>query len=95
MQNLHCGSACSNTLILEAHPDFGPLDGEIMNGAFAMEKGMAFPSTQSGLGITLTEEIKECYAFVSGSGEFNRVPGKILSGLKQANQRQPPKETSK
>jgi len=30
-------------------------------------------------GNTLTEEIKELYAFVPGSGEFNSVPGKILA----------------
>jgi L-alanine-DL-glutamate epimerase-like enolase superfamily enzyme len=79
MQNLHCGFACSNTAILEIAPAFGPLHSEIIDGSFAMEDGMALPPSKAGLGIKLTDDIKTRYPFVSGSGEFNSVPGKVLA----------------
>lgn len=78
MQNLHCGFACANTTILEIAPAYGPLHSEIINGSFAMESGFALPPDQPGLGITLTDEIRNRYPFVPGSGEFNSVPGKVL-----------------
>jgi L-alanine-DL-glutamate epimerase-like enolase superfamily enzyme len=78
MQNLHCGFACANTMILETAPLCG-LHGEtIIDGAFVMKDGMALPPQHPGLGIVLTEETKRRYPFVSGSGEFNSVPGKVL-----------------
>jgi len=43
-----------------------------------MKDGFVYPPEAPGLGIVLTDEIKERYAFVPGSGEFNSVPGKIL-----------------
>ena len=78
MQNLHCGFACANTVILEIAPDFGPLHTEIIDGSFAMADGMALPPDKPGLGIILTDEIKARYPFIPGSGEFNSVPGKLL-----------------
>jgi galactonate dehydratase len=78
MQNLHCGFACANTIILEIAPAFGPLHSEIIDGSFAMEGGMALPPSKPGLGIKLTDEIKARYRFAPGSGEFNSVPGKTL-----------------
>ena len=36
------------------------------------------PPDRPGLGIVLTDEIKNRYLFAPGSGEFNSVPGKIL-----------------
>lgn len=78
MQNLHCGFACANTIVLETAPAFGPLHSEIIDGSFTMEGGMALPPSTPGLGIKLTDEIKASYPFVPGSGEFNSVPGKIL-----------------
>ena len=39
---------------------------------------MALPPEAPGLGIALTEQVKNRYPFVPGSGEFNSVPGKIL-----------------
>ena len=38
---------------------------------------MPIPSDLPGLGIILTEEIKNRYPFVSGGGEFSSVPGKF------------------
>ena len=78
MQNVHCGFACSNTLILEVAPDYGPLHSEIMDGSFVMKEGRVLPPQRHGLGIVLTEATKNRYPFVPGSGEFNSVPGKVL-----------------
>ena len=78
MQNVHCGFACANTLILEVAPDYGPLHSEIMDGSFVMKEGQVLPPQRPGLGIVLTEATKSRYPFVPGSGEFNSVPGKVL-----------------
>ncbi|HHW31584.1 MAG TPA: mandelate racemase/muconate lactonizing enzyme family protein [Clostridiaceae bacterium] len=78
MQNIHCGFACANTAILEIAPAYGPLHSEIIGDSFIMKDGMVLPPEKPGLGITLTDEIKNKYPFIPGSGEFNSVPGKIL-----------------
>ena len=80
MQNVHCGFACANTLILEVAPDYGPLHSEIIDGSFVMKEGQVLPPQRPGLGISLTEATKSRYPFVPGSGEFNSVPGKVLHG---------------
>jgi len=79
MQNIHCGFACANTSILEIAPAYGPLHSEIIGDSFVMKNGFVLPPEKPGLGITLTDRIKEKYPFVPGSGEFNSVPGKILT----------------
>lgn len=79
MQNIHCGFACANTVMLEIAPAFGPLHSEVIGDSFAMQKGMALPPANPGLGITLTDDIKNRYPFVPGSGEFNSVAGKLLA----------------
>jgi galactonate dehydratase len=78
MQNLHCGFAAGNTVVLEIAPAYGPLQREVIGDSFAMRDGMALPPEAPGLGIVLTEQIKNRYPFVPGSGEFNSVPGKVL-----------------
>lgn len=79
MQNIHCGFAATNTLILEIPPDFAGLHSDLLlDGSFIMQDGFVLPPQQPGLGIRLTEEIKEKYPFLPGSGEFNSVPGKVL-----------------
>ena len=78
MQNIHCGFACKNTVILEFAPAYGPLHSEIINDSLVIKDGMVLPPKKPGLGIDLTDEIKERYPFIPGSGEFNDVPGKIL-----------------
>ena len=78
MQNVHCGFAAANTCILEIPPDYAGLHTDIMDGSFVMEEGYALPPDKPGLGIVLTNDIKNRYPFVKGSGEFNSVPGKIL-----------------
>ena len=79
MQNLHFAFAAPNTHILEVPPDYAGLHAEIMDGSFVMRDGYALPPDRPGLGIVLTDEIKNRYPFVPGSGEFNSVPGKILT----------------
>jgi L-alanine-DL-glutamate epimerase-like enolase superfamily enzyme len=79
MQNIHCGFAAANTAILEIAPAFGPLHSEIIGDSFIMRDGQVFPPEQPGLGIQLTDQTKERFPFVPGSGEFNSVPGKILT----------------
>ncbi len=76
MQNVHAGFACGNTAILEVAPDYGPLHSEIIDDDFHMEEGMVLPPRKPGLGIKLTDEIKNRYPFEPGTGEFNKVPGK-------------------
>lgn len=78
MQNIHVGFACPNTTILEIAPDYGPLHSEMIGDSFQMRDGRVLPPTKPGLGITLTEQVKQRWPFIPGSGEFNDVPGKVL-----------------
>ncbi|MES2391634.1 MAG: mandelate racemase/muconate lactonizing enzyme family protein [Acidobacteriota bacterium] len=80
MQNIHCGFAAPNTAILEVAPDFGPLHSELLGDSFVMKDGFVLPPEQPGLGVRLTDDIKNRFPFVPGSGEFNSVPGKVLVG---------------
>ena len=79
MQNIHCGFAAPNTRILEIAADYAGLHSDIIGDSFQMKDGYAVPPEKPGLGIVLTDEIKNRYPFVRGSGEFNDVPGKILT----------------
>jgi L-alanine-DL-glutamate epimerase-like enolase superfamily enzyme len=80
MQNIHCGFAAPNTRILEIAPDYAGLHRDIIDGSLVMRDGYALPPDRPGLGIVLSDEIKNRYPFVPGSGEFNSVPGKMLMG---------------
>lgn len=79
MQNIHCGFACPNTVMLEVAPAYGPLHSEIIGESLQIRDGFVLPPEKPGLGITLTEDTISRYPFISGSGEFNTVPGKILN----------------
>ena len=79
MQNIHCAFACPNTIIVEVAPAYGPLHSELIKDAMQMKNGYVLPPEKPGLGITLTEDIIERFPFIPGTGEFNSVPGKILS----------------
>ena len=78
MQNIHAGFAAPNTILFEVAPAFGPLHADVMGDSFIMRDGYIYAPTQPGLGITLSEETKQRYPFIPGSGEYNSVPGKIL-----------------
>jgi galactonate dehydratase len=79
MQNIHCGFACPNTRILEVAPAYGPLHSELIGESLQIRNGHILPPEKPGLGIELTEATISRFPFVPGSGEFNSVPGKILS----------------
>lgn len=79
MQNVHCGFAAANTKILEIPPAFAGMHQDIMGNSFEIKDGYVQPPHAPGLGIVLTAEIKNRYPFVPGSGEFNDVPGKVLT----------------
>lgn len=79
MQNIHCGFASDNTAILEVAPAYGPLHSEVIGDSLVLRDGYIMPPEKPGLGIELSEETIRRYPFVRGTGEFNSVPGKILS----------------
>lgn len=79
MQNIHCGFASPNTAVLEVAPAYGPLHSELIGESLQMEDGYVLAPEQPGLGIELTEATIERYPFVPGTGEFNSVPGKVLT----------------
>lgn len=60
-------------------PDDADLHSEIWGDSLVMEDGLAPPPEHPGLGMVLTDAIKNKYPFVPGSGKFSTVPGKILS----------------
>lgn len=79
MQNIHCGFACPNTAMLEVAPAYGPLHSELIGDSLVIKDGYVMPPEKPGLGIELTAQTIRRYPFVRGTGEFNSVPGKILS----------------
>jgi len=79
MQNIHCGFAAANTRILEIPPDYAGLHSDIIGDSLQMRDGFILPPQTAGLGIALDDAVKNRYPFVPGSGEFNSVPGKLLS----------------
>lgn len=79
MQNIHCGFACENAVICEILPALGGIHLDIAGEDFRFCRGDVLPPEKPGLGLVLTDEIKNRYPFVPGSGEFNSVPGKILT----------------
>lgn len=79
MQNVHCGFAAPNTCMLEIAPDYAGLHSEVIDGGLIIEDGYVLPPDRPGFGVILTDEIKNRYPFQRGSGEFNSVPGKILT----------------
>ena len=79
MQNVHCGFAAPNTCMLEIAPDYAGLHADVIDGGLIIKDGHVLPPDRPGFGVILTDEIKARYPFQPGTGEFNSVPGKILS----------------
>lgn len=79
MQNIHCGFASPNTAILEVAPAYGPLHSELIGDSLQLKNGYILTPEKPGLGITLTKETIKRFPFIPGTGEFNSVPGKILT----------------
>ena len=80
MQNLHASFATEATLIVEGLQAPGPLHTEIWGDSYQMSDGFLLPPEAPGLGVQLTEEIKNRYPFQAGHEEFVSVPGKVLPG---------------
>ncbi|HKG24386.1 MAG TPA: mandelate racemase/muconate lactonizing enzyme family protein [Thermomicrobiales bacterium] len=78
MQNLHAAFATPNTLIVEIPPAAGPLHHEIWGESFQMRDGRVLLPATPGLGVGLSETVKERFPFVPRTGEFVSVPGKVL-----------------
>ena len=76
MQNIHAAFATANMAIVEIPPLPAGLHTDIYAPGYRFENGYLLPPQVPGLGVTLTEEIKNTYPFVRGSGEWNAVPGK-------------------
>lgn len=79
MQNIHAGFSCANTCMLEVPPDYAELHQLVIGDSVQMKDGRILPPQTPGLGIELTDEVRNRFAFVPGSGEFNTVPGKVLT----------------
>jgi L-alanine-DL-glutamate epimerase-like enolase superfamily enzyme len=78
MQNLHAAFATPNTIIVEIPPAAGPLHREVWGDAIQLHDGAVLPPGGPGLGVTLSDAVKEKYPFVPGTGEFVDVPGKTM-----------------
>ena len=75
LQNIHAAFVCPNTAILEIPPLAGPLHTEVWADGFRFEGGYILPPQAPGLGVCLTDEIKNRFPFQPHSGEWNAVPG--------------------
>ena len=76
---MHVAMASPNCHILEVTQGYMPMMWELFNEPFDIRPdGTVHAPDRPGLGIVLTDEIKQRYPFKPGSGEFNSVPGKIL-----------------
>lgn len=79
MQNLHAAFACANTAVVEIPPLAGALHTQLWGDALALDSdGCVEAPTEPGLGVTLTDEIKERFPFRPGSEEWVDVPGKRM-----------------
>ena len=83
MQNVHVGFACPNTVTLEVPPAYGPLHSLLIGDSLQIEDGMVLPPEKPGLGVELTDDVKNRIPFIRGSGEFNDVAGKMLDNYDQ------------
>jgi L-alanine-DL-glutamate epimerase-like enolase superfamily enzyme len=55
------------------------LHSELISDSLQIKNGYALPPEKPGLGIELTEATIKRFPFERGTGEFNSVPGKILT----------------
>jgi L-alanine-DL-glutamate epimerase-like enolase superfamily enzyme len=78
MQNIHAAFATPNVAILELPPAAGPLHTEVWGDSLQMVNGEVLAPTTPGLGIALSDEVKEAFPFVPGVEELQGVPGKQM-----------------
>ena len=77
MENIHAAFAAPNVAILESPPLAGPMHTEIYDDGYRFEDGYILPPNAPGLGVRLTDSVKERFPLVRGTGEWNQVPGKM------------------
>lgn len=75
MQNIHAAFACPNIAVLEIPPLAGPLHTEVYADGYRFSDGEILLPEAPGLGVRLTDELKQRFPFVPDSGEWNLVPG--------------------
>ncbi len=78
LQNLHAAFASPNTVIVELPPAAGPLHRELWGDSLTLVDGRVGRPDQPGLGVRLTDELKERFPFRPGMEEFSSVPGKLM-----------------
>lgn len=79
MQNVHAAFATGATTIVEAIPDPGELHTALWGDNLVIEDGYVLPPQAPGLGVRLSDDIKNRFPFVPGLEEFSSVPGKTLA----------------
>ena len=79
LQNVHAAFASPSALMVEIPPDGGELHTLLWGDNLVIEDGFVLPPRAPGLGVTLTDEIKERFPFRPGHEEFVSVPGKVLT----------------
>ena len=75
MENIHAAFAVPNVAILEVPPLAGEMHTAVYADGYRFEKGYILKPEAPGLGVQLTEALKNKYPFIPGSGEWNQVPG--------------------
>jgi hypothetical protein len=78
LQNVHAAFAVPNTMIVELPPAAGPLHTELWGDALELVDGRVRRPDQPGLGVRLTDELKQRFPFRPGMEEFSSVPGKLM-----------------
>lgn len=79
LQNLHAAFACPNTAVVEIPPLAGALHSELWGSALDLDAdGCVRAPTEPGLGVVLTDAVKERYPYRPGSEEWVDVPGKLM-----------------
>ena len=63
---------------LEVPPAYGPLHSLVIGDSLQIKDGMVLPPERPGLGVELTDDVKNRFPFVPGSGEFNDFAGKNI-----------------
>lgn len=78
MQNVHAAFASRATLMIEMAPDPGALQTELWGENLRIENGQVLPPDAPGLGVQLSDAVKNRFPFEPGVEEFSSVPGKTL-----------------
>jgi L-alanine-DL-glutamate epimerase-like enolase superfamily enzyme len=78
MQNVHAAFASPAALMVEMAPDPGELHTALWGDNLRIENGQILPPDAPGLGVDLSDEVKNRFPFEPGVEEFASVPGKTL-----------------